>query len=451
MLTLLLYAVQNGGNSSAAAGGSSRMPKPGSSSNGSAPYPPGSYCQRSPDGSLVCGVDMLYCCFGSDALSSTAPVDWQQRLLAGTDLGGTNISSPNASGGTMQGRGAAATGAAANATGGSTGVRGYVIALSVTLPVVAIGAAIAVFVLLRWAKGEIRRKTSGSSDADGSNAAGGLCRSNPDRGLLDDADDSSGITSRTWGGSSRGTIQKSRFVSAFQTPRNNGTQVGLLEDVELGTARSSTSGSSVLKLLMCCINPAADRHEGLKERSDTAMLPQAGNAWQQRQQQHHSKDASIQLSTATSAAAAAADKSVRWQQQQPVLWQQQDELSSSVLDHNELAFVYNYNPQQLLVWSLRHRGRTLPDCLLVRALDQFKTWQQQQQQATDVPPGAAAVAVEKHNNSHCDMATPFAQFKRRCSVDGSSSSSGSDLYADSDCSSSSSTGGQDDQNLLLKR
>lgn len=56
--------------------------QPNSSSSSRRDLPPGSYCQPSNDGGQVCGVSMVYCCFGSTPLSSTVPQDWTGQLLA---------------------------------------------------------------------------------------------------------------------------------------------------------------------------------------------------------------------------------------------------------------------------------------------------------------------------------------------------------------------------------
>lgn len=138
------------------------------------PLPPGSYCRASTDDagrqSLLCGVSMVYCCFGKAPLLPAVPVDWPARMydeVTGPPqpvcFGSSCDNSTTAGAGGVTGGGggaAAAAGALAPGTGGGAGSGGgggvnassagnggggggdtprtYVIALAVSLPAVAV-------------------------------------------------------------------------------------------------------------------------------------------------------------------------------------------------------------------------------------------------------------------------------------------------------------------------
>lgn len=108
-------------------------------------FPPGSYCQPSPGGGLVCGVDVLYCCLGSGPLNLTGvPPDWQQRLMSGTNPVSTNKSGDPGSAVPVTGGNPAVNGTPTDAANtGSNGLSPGVLAVAVVLPVVAALAALA--------------------------------------------------------------------------------------------------------------------------------------------------------------------------------------------------------------------------------------------------------------------------------------------------------------------
>jgi hypothetical protein len=123
----------------------------GSSTAGKSAFPPGSYCQPSPGGGLVCGIDVLYCCLGSTPLNlNSVPHDWPSRLTGGN--GPSNVSNPVGSPTPTPETNVTQPGASS-----SSGLASWALALAVALPVaallVAVCGGLALFLRRRRRKG----------------------------------------------------------------------------------------------------------------------------------------------------------------------------------------------------------------------------------------------------------------------------------------------------------
>eukprot|EP00775_Hariotina_reticulata_P007323 gene7323-7535_t len=140
----------------------------------SQPYPPGSYCQQGTAGNKICGVDMLYCCFGGSPLSAAVPADWQQRLAAaaaafdpGSGTRNSSASGGNSSSSSNNSLGSAAGTSFQGASGSGSHLPQYGLVLAIVLPVLAAVAGLALFAWSRRSR-KLRNRNSRWAGSEGS-------------------------------------------------------------------------------------------------------------------------------------------------------------------------------------------------------------------------------------------------------------------------------------------
>jgi hypothetical protein len=278
--------------------------------------------QRNANGDLVCGVDMLYCCFGSSQLSSQPPEDWQQRFAAvaagaaaaaGSSSTAATRDPPAAIGGAatpataasaQSGTATSTADSSSSSTnaGGTQQLQGYMIALIVVLPVLALASAVALYGTLRWAKHEIRRNASAGSSNSGDVSSSTALPLAPDSDGPPAAAVVLGVAGYAAGGPTEqhqepliAANQRSSSsrgpgfgFQALLSPRAR-RQMGLNDSCYVGAdaAECGKAGAAVGSRWLCWKSSAAadgnsrlqqQQQQGLGVRKDTALHPDSAAA-----------------------------------------------------------------------------------------------------------------------------------------------------------------------------